>query len=359
VILTILILTSAASVASHSNADTSIARSNSANVQQWIATEDNVALPVSSPGCFTMAFPNTNWTAVPCNSPPRGSVPPMYAEGLGDQQDRGSYSLSSVKGSFVSERGYQSEQDSGGWGGILCLGQSPDWYSLQLNTNYFTSGAYNWWDSWVQFGLQNAGCPTYNDAILSTNEWLVGYLPSHQSCPSGFLVAGSDCIDQATFDTGHYFDPAYLTKYTLQGNSVPWVITAKVCDNNVPQCWALTQSDALLLSGEWTSSEFNVLGYGDGTQANFGMATSGSIVPKMQDSPSGPRTCGSLVQWTAETNNLYLGSCTAGTSYMTYAEASNYYLNMRPSGGNGYWSPLSGYFSPGSQQAINATGTCR
>src|SRR5271157_87712 len=293
-------------------------------VQAWVNAENDVPLPASH-GCFTMAYPNSSWQQISCGSLPPGGLPPMTIGGpltvggsSGDERDTGTNVISAVTGSFTSEKGYQAEQDSA----LDCFPfPGYDWYSLQLNTNYFTSVApYSWWDSWVQFGLQNEGCISYNTSYLSASEWLIGYVPSHQSCPSGFtLTSGSNCLSRSYTTLPHYFDPAYLTKYTLKRSVSASYLTARVCDNNVPQCWANNyQYDYLGLASYWKQTEFNILGFGTGSQAVFSMGSGDSIGLMMTDS-GGSRSCGPLVNWTAETNNLNLGTCSGGTSYIAYS----------------------------------------
>ncbi len=296
-----------------------IAPAQTLTVQQWIDSENAIPTP-SHPGCYTMAYPNATWSAVPCGNPPKGGLPPMTVGGnSGDEQDSGSYLLSSATGSFSSETGYQSEKDSGS--ACWPLG-AWDWYSLQVNTNMYTSSSPYTGTKWMQFGLQNQGCANYNDSWLSVNFWLVNYTNgAYYQCPSGWTGVGVDCLQQQVFETNHYFDPAYLTKYTLEGlSSSTNGDTAKVCDNNVPTCWSTNDNDVLYLASYWKSSEFNILGYGSSSQAIFSMSLGDSIGLKISDSPSGTRTCGSLVKWTGETNNLNLGSCSSGTAYITFSE---------------------------------------
>lgn len=88
---------------------------------------------------------------------------------------------------------------------------------------------------------------------------------------------------------------------------------ASMCDGN--GCYAATTTgSALGLSSNWTITEFNVLGYGGGTQAQFNTGTSLTAEIFEFDhngngiSPTCTTSIGSIV--TAETANLALGTCT-------------------------------------------------
>lgn len=133
--------------------------------QDWINQENNVAPPTGI-GCFTMAYPDTTWQAVPCGQPPTGAEAaiPTIGGASGDQSDSSSYLLGSSLGTFTSESGYNSEYDSG----TGCFPANAwDWYSLQVNTGkWSTTYGGQSVTAWEQFVFQNVGCPLYNHAYI-------------------------------------------------------------------------------------------------------------------------------------------------------------------------------------------------
>src|SRR6266480_2172230 len=84
-------------------------------------------------GCFKASYPSTEWGEVTCTAAPARSYPPrLYTVGSAvDFSAVVAGHIASATGSFDSVNGVTSENNSG----------NPDTYSLQLNSEYFTSPA--------------------------------------------------------------------------------------------------------------------------------------------------------------------------------------------------------------------------
>lgn len=91
--------------------------------------------PTPKAGCYTSAFPSTEWREVPCSTEPARPHPRLVPEDLGGGSNSLSAlvtgSLTSATGSLLQVTGVTQESDPGG----------QNSYSLQLNTNPFNFGA--------------------------------------------------------------------------------------------------------------------------------------------------------------------------------------------------------------------------
>ena len=80
------------------------------------------------------------------------------------------------------------------------------------------------------------------------------------------------------------------------------------------------------LGGNWISGEFNVFGYGGGSQANFTAGTSATVgLTTYQGTfPNfvaiAPTCTQSGTGFTGETNNLLLGTCSSGSTGLSFTE---------------------------------------
>src|SRR5262249_632346 len=92
--------------------------------------------PTPKSGCYTSAFPSTEWQEVPCSTEPARPHPRLFVpETLGGGNDLSALvtgSLTSATDSLLHVTGVDEESDPGG----------QNHYSLQLNTNRFNSAAF-------------------------------------------------------------------------------------------------------------------------------------------------------------------------------------------------------------------------
>jgi hypothetical protein len=68
------------------------------------------------------------------------------------------------------------------------------------------------------------------------------------------------------------------------------------------------------ISSVWNKAEFNVVGDGGGSRADFNEGTSISPLLYIYDGSRSAPTCRAKAGTTGESNNLKLGKCTAGVA---------------------------------------------
>ena len=103
--------------------------------EEWRASIQRTPLPRN--GCFTATYPATNWQEARCIKPPKAPFlqahrvrPPIVGAISGDNSAQTIGTISAAVGSFDEVGGVTSEKDVG----------ANNNYSLQLNTNKFTTG---------------------------------------------------------------------------------------------------------------------------------------------------------------------------------------------------------------------------
>jgi hypothetical protein len=259
--------------------------------------------PAPKQGCFKTTEPSTEWQEVPCGTAPEKPYPPSSGtrpDTVGNGSDFSAQvtgTITSAVGSFDSVTGVVNESD----------GTTANTFSLQLNTNTFSSPACNTAKTpascagWEQFVYSNAG-------VIFTQYWLLNYV---NTCPSGWNTYQSDCWRNAS----------NATSVPVQSitNLKELSVTGKADQNGQDTAimtvgsTAYTESNpdsALNLAAGWKLAEFNVFGDCCSSQANF---NSGSTVVVRTEVSSGttnaPACSGS--GFTGETNNLTISSsCT-------------------------------------------------
>jgi hypothetical protein len=276
--------------------------------ENWRAEIVNVPAPAS--GCFQAEFPSKIWARTACVKAPLTPYIPrriLNAAGgrtVGNGHDFAAVAhgpITSATGSFPVVSGVVTE--TGG------LGAND--YSLQLNSNFFTSSvcrgsstpanclgweqfvyASGYTASFIQYWLINYGntCPTtpYNDwnqfqgsCYRNSRGVAVPLQPATQLAQ--IKIKGTANSQNDTFVT------TIGTKaYSTGGN-----------DNVVA------------LATGWAANEFNVVGDGGGSGATFNTGTSITVQIKQTDGTTLAPTCTADSGTTGETNNLNLGICAA------------------------------------------------
>jgi hypothetical protein len=260
-------------------------------------------------GCFQASYPNTEWEEVQCATAPpiRVGKPPKIS--TGPQTVGGSTpgfaaqvtgSLTEAIGSFPSASGLTRVDDSI---------EGYNFYTLQVNTNVFTSpacaGALDptaclGWQQFIYtnytnfFGLQGGVYIQY---------WLINYA---NRCPSGWNTFGSNCWKNSRVTDTDGRDIKALTSLKLHGaagigpdNSYDAVVLNMGSD----RITVLTDDSVLNLSGKWKSAEFNVFGWGNSSQAVFNRNVTLTTQVELYNGTVSSPTC-ILNSTTAETNNL-------------------------------------------------------
>ncbi len=188
---------------------------------------------------------------------------------------------------------------------------------------------------WEQFLFMQPSCSSVfcvpSDGNVHIEYWLIGYFKTYQTCPSTDIpgdggisdtndwrqdqATGNSCLvdtDNTDTNTEHITS---LSQFSLKGeigSGQDCVTFISPLEEESP--WTTCEDDSVLgLSQSWTDVEFNVFGFGNGSQANFNTGTSITVeIDAIQQGTNlQPVTCPSE-GFTAETNNLNrVGSCNA------------------------------------------------
>ncbi|WP_437587873.1 VWD domain-containing protein [Sorangium sp. So ce1000] len=275
--------------------------------------------PVPKKGCFTAAYPTTEWQAVPCApaplfpQPPRHGPPPSVVGGGNDVSAQApSGFISQAIGTFENITNVTSES-----GPIANSGPSvANAYSLQINTNYFTSTACA--------GSPNPGCQGWQQFVYSNDGssggayiqyWLYKY---NTTCPAGqnwtqFSFTGDTDIycwrnnsagvvvvpNQPITNLGNL---TFSGRVSSTGDSVSLSTGTNV--------YAATGDNAVNAAQGWNIAEFNIVGDGGnnlgGGQASFNAGASINTRTEIIYGGTSAPMC-AAVGFTAETNNLSFG----------------------------------------------------
>jgi len=283
-------------------------------------------------GCFTVSYPSTTWQPTGCRTVP--SSLRLQPSTVGDGNDEVAQSpgtvIGSSTGSFQSITGLATETDT-------IFGANE--FGLQANSQFFpgvstlyTGDKSGYEYSWEQFVFANDPSGLYGTQIF-IQYWLINYQNTYGSCPatpppggdgwyaySGSCYANSASASVPTQTASNLANLA-LTGYANYGSN----------DENLfcisgEGCYTVALTDQVVdLYQYWLQSEFNVFGLGDGSQANFNAGTSITVTNALKDQ-SGNAIVPSCMNagYTAETNNLNLGSCSSeGSGDIVFSESNS------------------------------------
>jgi hypothetical protein len=295
-----------------------------------------VKTPTES-GCFKASYPSTTWEEVACS--PAAPVPYIATHGtrpatVGDGTDSlatvTSGTISSSEGSFPLVSNVTSEneidpQNNGPGSNVL----GPNIFSLQLNTQFFTTTACNggtaYCQGWVQF-LYSSN--TSYGVLIEYS--LLYYTNSSDGCPPGWTPYKTPISGQSYytcfFNTPVTSVPGQsvtnLSELSLTGN-----VTANGNDDVILSTngalYKLSYADSTLnLAGAWTESEFNVFGDCCGYEASFNTGATLIVSTTVDNGTTNAASCGSG-GYTGETNSLSLvppccayGGASPGVAFM-------------------------------------------
>jgi hypothetical protein len=280
------------------------------------------------PGCFRADYPEREWKKVPCTTAPLHPYVPRSRTGpdtVGGGADYAAqmpgtlpitYSEGSFAGAFVG-----SESDG-----------TANTYSLQLNTNHFSTaacGGESGCVGWQQYVYQNnAGNST---GLLFMQYWLLNY-PSN--CPAGYTYypGAADTLAGCYMNSAAVDVPlqaiANLGLLTLSGYAASGgADEAQLYANG--SLYSTSGLDGVLdlaVGDAWTSAEFNVVGLDNATEATFSSGTSlvvNTVISNGQSTTPIPN-CLSNGGTTAETNNLSLAPVCCPYPASTYGSPYPY-----------------------------------
>ncbi|MEI9930969.1 MAG: hypothetical protein WDM89_10560 [Rhizomicrobium sp.] len=283
------------------------AATDTASLQQ--AWRDTIAhTPTPAGGCFTATYPLTVWRQVGCvTAPNRPYVPATGshsgAQTTGDGNDYAAVStalVSAMEGSFPKAKGLKSETDGG-----------SNVYSIQLNSQFMTG------DQACAGASVPANCLGWLQYVYSSSEhaafmqyWLIHYSGGSIHCPSGWNSFSTDCYKNSKAITVPQEPITDLPQITLTGNAVAnGNDTLKFVDGS--NAYSTSGLDTVMyLAAGWMEGEFNVIGDGGGSQANFNTGTKLTVKIAVTNGSTAAPTCKANDGTTGETNNLNLGKCT-------------------------------------------------
>jgi hypothetical protein len=292
-------------------------------------------LRVPEAGCFKAHFPRVAWREVGCVAPPQIPYVPKHGHrpfvvgGNNDFAARVTGVMSAAEGSFDSVTGVTSETGQVGGTG----GQVANVYTLQLNTDFFTTS--------VCSGSPNTGCRGWQQFVYSSGSqaifiqyWLIRY---NTTCPAGwntfmFPMSTDTYCWRNGANTATVARQAITNLLNLRlGGS------ANTTGNDTVTMWvgntATAASNAgsmLNLGVAWRDAEFIIAGDGRGSQATF---NAGSTIVVRTTVHSGTRNAPTCVLegFTGETNNLNLvgtAAVGAGPSPAVVSTQSNTLTSM-------------------------------
>jgi hypothetical protein len=269
---------------------------------EWNVTMSRSALP--GEGCFTADYPSTKWRRIGCTAAPDRPFEPSHNPAVGFGNDYAatvSNPISSATGSFPAISGLTSEKSAG----------VSNQYSLQMNVPYFSSSACagspdpSQCVAWQQFVFSQAGGKSGASSAFMVY-WLINYAAY---CPSGWHQAALNCWiasdavavpEQKLSALGNL----RLTGAAISGGDDTVTFTTS------KKAYAVSAADSMLnLAGTWRGTEFNILGDGAGSQANFNPGSQITVNIELTDGSKTAPTCRTNTIFTYETNNLDLDSC--------------------------------------------------
>ena len=273
-------------------------------------------LPQPKPGCYTSSFPRVEWKPVACGAPPPYPIIPPHGHaihfivGNGGSNDFAAHpagTISAVEGTFPSLSSGLTES-----GPIANSGPAiTDAYTLQVNTNQFTSPACAGSPNpnckgWEQFVYENNN--TSHDVFIQY--WLIMY---NTTCPSGGWIqfpynGGIYCYQSTT--------TAALPAGVAADNLGTVTLAAAVSTSNDqvtltagPNAATRVGLNAVTAAAGWTDAEFNVFGdagnSSGGGQAGFGANSTIVVKTTVHNGTTNAPAC-VAESFTGETNNLTL-----------------------------------------------------
>lgn len=257
---------------------------------------------VPSEGCFTASYPVAAWKPVQCIEAPNKPFLPRHgiaSQTVGDGNDYSAVVtglISTTVGTFPVITGLKTETGQG----------QANAYTLQINSQFFASptcsGASNPQSclGWEQF--------VYYPGQVFMQYWLINY---GNKCPSGWYSYSPDCYKNSAAVAAPSEPIKKLKTLKLSGNAVANGIDTLVFSTKT-KAYSTTGKDSVVdLAAYWNASEWNIIGPGDGSEADFNKGTSITVNIALTDGLTAAPVCQGNDGTTGETNNLNLGPCTA------------------------------------------------
>jgi hypothetical protein len=316
--------------------------------------------PALKEGCFTVTYPSTTWTEEPCApavsnplpAPPRqlvrGAAAGVPAVGRGtDWFAQTSSATTSATGSFPFVSGVSTVSSSDG----------ANAYSLQLNTNAFSSSACN-------------GVPTCRAAMQAVfygqsgnaDIWYVllnYYSGSTVNCPSSSWIGlGGTCyLEESRYQVNIGAQPVSNLGALLLGAVTGSTNVTMTISAGGSTAKSIGVPNLIGLGSGWTDTEFNIFGDGGSDDADF----AGTPTIQVQTDVEGAAPSCSMTSnvFTLETNSLNLvpNCCLASANGITFLESGVTGQSCTLCGAQGQTCCTNGWCASSSEHC-STSGTC-
>ena len=138
--------------------------------------------------------------------------------------------------------------------------------------------------------------------------WLIHW---NTTCPRGWNSFSGDCYKNSAAVSAPQEPITDLSHMSITGSAVNGGLDTTVFADG-GNAYKTTGPDSVVdLAGAWNGAEFNVIGPGGGSQADFNTGTSVKVRIAVTDGSTAKPTCKANAGTTGETNNLNLGACKA------------------------------------------------
>jgi hypothetical protein len=265
--------------------------------------------PAPQGGCFTAHYPRLAWSKAECVKAPDVLFIPKTGQSdgartVGDGDDYAIQTKSLIStgvGSFSKVKGLKSETGDG----------KANAYTLQLNSEFFNGPVCAGaavpskclsWLQYVYFGYKG-------QSSVFMQYWLITW---NTKCPTGWMSAGGgDCYKNSAAVSAPPEPITDLSQMSISGSAVNGGLDTTIFTDGA-NAYTTTGPDTVVdLANAWNGAEFNVIGPGGGSEANFNTGTSLTVGIAVTDGSTAKPKCLSNAGTTGETNNLTLGACKA------------------------------------------------
>jgi hypothetical protein len=294
------------------------ATDDAAPLAQW--QEAIAQTDVLAAGCFEATYPSLRWNKVECVVAPDIPFIPRTGRGgrltVGDGNDYAAEVTSGLikktVGSFPKVTGVTNEEGVYG----------ANSYSIQLNSNFMNTKTCN--------GAKNpAKCLDWLQYVYSSDftsafmqYWLINW---DTTCPGGWNSYGSDCYTNSAAVNVPKEVISKLKTLKISGSAAGGGLDTLIMYVGKTAYKTTGKDSVVYLSTGWTESEFNIVGDGGGSEADFNTGSSITVKIAVSNGTTNAPTCAADSGTTGETNNLNLGSCsgTGGTKpYIKFTESN-------------------------------------
>jgi hypothetical protein len=283
---------------------------------EWSHSMAQVPLPPRQ-GCFAASYPAREWKGATCVKAPNIPMPPRVgprALVVGNGSDISAQApsgfISQGTGSFDAVTGVTSLSSPIGNAGAAVNNA----YTLQLNTNFFSStacaGAANpaACQGWEQYVFFNDG----SNGVIFIQYWLLNFDTTCPATWNQFQFTGSTtiyCYRNANNAAAVPNQPVgNLAQLVLTGNAAAGADSVAL--GTPGGAFAATGDNSVNATAGWTIAEFNVFGAG-GSSAGGGQVSfnaGASVVPRTRVIYGGTSAPNCVAfGFTGETNNLNFG----------------------------------------------------